>query len=344
MLRTRRLFFSATAKLTVSYLAVLVIISLFFSTLVFGIAGRELRRTLTRPGGIISQLPHQPGFGKAGLEQILAQREQESRRILLSNLAYLNGAILVIGGLVSYGLARATLRPIERSHAAQSQFASDASHELRTPLTAIKTEIEVALQDPGLDLIKARLLLKSNLEEVGKLSRLSEGLLSLAQADSKDTVLKSVSLGTLLKRAVVRVQSKADRKHITITQPTNAPDIFVRADAPSLEELFVILLDNAINYSPSGSKVSVSTTSNSRSVTCSVSDSGRGVTQHDRQRIFERFYRATPIGHSRLDKNTAGYGLGLAIAQSIAHAHKTKISLKSAPGAGSTFYIALQRD
>ena len=340
MHRSKRLFSSATAKLTLSYLAVLMVISVFFSSLVFGVASRELDRAFVRPGGIASRLPREAGINREQLEQILSERAQEGRRVLLISLAYVNGLVLVVGGLVSHGLARATLRPIERSHLAQSQFASDASHELRTPLASIKTEIEVALKDPSLDITKARALLRSNLEEIHKLTRLSEGLLRLAQADSKETVVRPTALDEVLGSALERVKTRAQSKNIQLEQKGEWRGLVVKADPASLEELFVVLLDNAINYSDEGSVVSLQVELHGQHVHCSVSDSGPGIAQADQQKIFERFYRA---GYSKQKGTPHGYGLGLAIAQSIAHAHKTKVTVASRPSEGSTFTIELKR-
>ncbi|HXH27069.1 MAG TPA: HAMP domain-containing sensor histidine kinase, partial [Candidatus Acidoferrum sp.] len=244
--------------------------------------------------------------------------------------------LLAVACAASYLLARHNLRPLEQAMEAQSRFTADASHELRTPLTTMRTEIEVALRNPALGKAEMRDLLHSNLEEVAKLKALSEGLLRLAQADGAAVQMARVSLAAVVKNASKQLAATAGAKHITIAE--NIKDVTVTGDQQSLSELLVILLDNAIKYSPEQTTVTITTLTQNKQALCTVADQGRGIKAADLPHIFDRFYR-TDASRSKL--SPGGYGLGLPIARKIIEAHRGSIEVKSAPGKGSTFTIKL---
>ncbi|MFH0831215.1 MAG: ATP-binding protein [Parcubacteria group bacterium] len=327
------MFRSALIKLTAIYLVVLIFISIFFSALVFGIASREMARSLNRPGmlrelKILEQ--DRPRFNALIKDELVT-----GRRHLALNLLYVNIALLVAGGGVSYLLARATLRPIERALAAQSRFAADASHELRTPLTALRTEIEVALRNPNLQLPDAKQLLQSNLEELNKLDLLTDGLLRLARLGSDNKDLRETPLADVVSQALARVKPMAEHKQIVLTYADSKSLAKIKGDQTSLVELIVILLDNAIKFSPSDSAVRLTLAEHGRHAIVSVSDQGPGIAAQDLPHIFDRFYRADK---SRSQK-TPGYGIGLSIAKSIADLHAAELKATSTLGQGSRFSI-----
>jgi two-component system sensor histidine kinase CiaH len=254
---------------------------------------------------------------------------------LKSNLISFNILVFLVGGGASYLLARRTLEPLEQSLDAQKRFTSDASHELRTPLTAMQAEIEVALRDPKLSKAQAVELLQSNLEEVEKLRNLSDGLLNLAQ-HQKPAQLSAVNLKLAVNDALKRVEKTATDKNITIADHTK--EMTLKTDNYSLSELLVILIDNAIKYSPKGSKIQLSSASYSKTGRISVRDEGIGIKATELPHIFDRFYRSDT---SRSKSQADGYGLGLAIAKKIADSLEGSIEVKSAPDKGSTFTISL---
>ena len=329
------MFTSATLKLTGIYLVIIMVISLFFSLNIYRAANSEITNTMM---GQIALLDNTPRFrGIMHDPQTIKMREQqlsEARAHIVFNLINTNIVILVIGGLASYLLARKTLQPIEEAHDAQSRFSADASHELRTPIAAMQTEIEVALRDPKLSRAQALDLLKSNLEELSKLTALSDGLLKLARIDG-ELPLESVQTDQILARALSQVAAVAKHKGVELTNTSKRSHV-VTGNLVSLVELVVILLDNAIKYSPPGGKVFIHAGTNVRKVVISVRDEGVGIAEADRAHIFERFYRSD---RSRSKNDIDGHGLGLSIAQKIAKLHKAQLQVKSTVNKGSTFMI-----
>ena len=323
------MFKSATLKLTLSYLAVLMILSVSFSAVVYNISSHELGRGLGLNGKITVR-------ARPDVVAVLEQMILESRQRLLANLIFTNVAVLIAGGALSYALARYTLRPIEESHEAQSRFTADASHELRTPLTAMKTEIEVALKTQKFTKSQ-RQILESNLEELQKLTQLSDNLLRLARVDGNGIQKEPVQVSAVIRGAVERTLPLAEQKSILIEAKEQA-NLSIIGDKDSLIELLVILIDNAVKYSPEKSRVQVKTAEQHGQVHVSVTDEGIGIKASEIPHLFERFYRADS---SRSNRNIKGYGLGLSIAQEIANQHHGDIQIKSKPGIGSTFTVSL---
>ena len=144
----RRMFTSATVKLTAWYLINLIVICLIFSFIIFGLSTSEisnrLERLQIRVEGSTQTLTLP---GPVTLNEVRKNQTEEARASIFIGLVYMNIAVIALGGFGSYVLARRTLRPIEEAHEAQSRFTSDASHELRTPLAVMKSEIQVALRD-----------------------------------------------------------------------------------------------------------------------------------------------------------------------------------------------------
>ncbi|HET9721407.1 MAG TPA: HAMP domain-containing sensor histidine kinase [Candidatus Saccharimonadales bacterium] len=311
-----------------------MVISLTFSVSLYQVSSEDLGRNVNR------QLTYFNNFlGPQDLNNYSNLRLRQLNndlKHLRANLFLFNAFVLIGGGAASYWLARRTLRPIESALAAQSRFAADASHELRTPLTAMQTENEVALRSNNLTKKQATELLKSNLEEVGKLKSLSEGLLRLAGSNQTDNLNDSVPLKDVVSKAMQRFSKTAAAKHISIDN--KARNFNVRGDADSLTELISIFIDNAIKYSPSRSTVILKSWSRDKTISLSIADNGQGIAATELPYVFDRFYRTD---NSRTKNQAEGYGLGLAIAQKITEAHHGHIEVSSLPGKGSTFIVHL---
>lgn len=330
-------FHSATLKLTLFYVLIAMAISVSFSFALFNISSKELGRGLGRQTGLMRDLPmerFQGGF-VPNFEELRVQQLDESNGRLRDNLIYFNVLILLLSSGAGYFLARKTLEPIEEAVEAQNHFTADASHELRTPLTAMKTEIEVAMRDKKLNLDQAKVLLKSNLDEIGKLESLSNALLKLSRYQNESrTDFRKLSLSRLVVEAYQKVEPLAEEKNISFDNDLN--DVSILGDKQSLVELFVILLDNAIKYSPNNSTIVIKINSTDDHVIATIKDYGAGIKASDLPFIFNRFYRAD---NSRSKGKISGYGLGLSIAKRIVELHNGKISVISRPGKGSQFTL-----
>lgn len=332
-------FHKASLKLAGFYLAILMAISLFFSATIYQVSVNELERGLRRPSRVLS-IPPNIGFTDDLIQQYEQERlaaYEEARDRILTRLIVTNLVILVGAGLLSYYLAVRTLRPIEEAHAALERFTADASHELRTPITAMRSENEVALMDPKLSLADAKQQLKSNIEELENLTTLAEGLLRLAHTDNNSLPKVPVSASGLAETAVQRALPQAE-KHGVLIKSTVAKNAYVLADEVSATEALVTLLDNAIKYSPPKSTVHLTVKQDQKFIKFVVKDQGIGIAADELPHIFERFYRADS---SRTKQGVSGYGLGLAIAKSIANAHNGSVTATSTVGKGSTFTLSL---
>jgi two-component system, OmpR family, sensor histidine kinase CiaH len=331
------MFQSARLRLTAWYLVIIMLISMFFTTIIYIEFNQEIERFAMMQKARRIHMEQTLGVPLSRPEtevQVLT----EARGRLIFILFLVNAGILVISGVAGYFLAGRTLRPIKEMLDDQKRFITDASHELRTPLTALRSEIEVHLRDKHPQPDQTRALLKSNLEEVIHLQNLSDSLIRLTNGQKSTHAVTEVSLSSVLSLAQKKVLPLAKRKHITITQEGH--DVSLSGIEQSLCELFVILLDNAIKYSPTHSNISISLKSQRQSVQVSVTDEGQGISEEDLAHIFERFYRADA---SRKNSSVEGYGLGLSIAQKIVEEHKGSLRVKSKVHKGTTFIVQLPR-
>jgi signal transduction histidine kinase len=317
-------------------------ISISFSASIYQVSVRELDKGLQHQrDSFVIGLRNKLDVPLLDTQRLLiatpGQLLDDSKTTIILNLIVVNAAIFVGGGILSYCLARRTLKPIEEAHEAQRRFTADASHELRTPIAAMQTEIEVALMDKNLTLGDAKKQLNSNLEELGHLTSLSEGLLRLARLEDNDLDKSSAGLKPILDSAINRVSQRAAKKTIKIKLNCQ-PKLSLMADRAILEESFVTLLDNAIKYSPSKSDIEINAQKELHNIKITIKDQGAGIDKKDLPHIFDRFYRSDK---ARNKNKTDGYGLGLAIAKKIIVLHDGKISATSRRGNGTVFTILL---
>lgn len=332
------LFHSASLKLAGFYLLIMMSISLVFSIGLYRVASDEVERSIRRQTGPISQMLRNRNMD---LMESYADEQNEliqaAKDRLKTNLFLINSSILLGGGMLSYYFARKTLQPIEESHEAQSRFTADASHELRTPITAMRIETELALTDPKLDIKAAKRQLESNIEELDKLTALSDGLLKLARMNNEELELSKTALKPIVESAVKRIKPMADKKTIRLKINT-IPKVTIPADEASLSEALTTLLDNAVKYSPQKTTVEIGVKNTKNKLIITISDQGYGIAPRDLTHIFDRFYRAD---QSRNKEKTNGYGLGLSIAKGIVESHGGSIKAESQLGNGSKFIIVL---
>jgi two-component system sensor histidine kinase CiaH len=338
---------TTSIRLASSYLGLIMVLSIGFSIVFYATSYQQLgRQTLPDPniGGLQlnRSIPNFQNFHNANnqpptVNSFLRKEIQQGRHALLLRLIYLNGAAFLFGSLLSYILARRTLRPIEQAMEAQVQFVSDASHELRTPLTVIQTTNDVALRNSKLSIRAAKEILRENTQEVIKLKELSDGLLNLAKYDSGSVLLGSVMMQDAVSTAMNQVISLAQRANVSIDDQT--PEIRLQAHDAMLSQVLVILFENAIKYSPANTSMHVSGRRKGRYGYIAVQDEGIGIRASDQPHIFRRFYRADSVRNSAGARS--GYGLGLSIAKKLLDQQGGTISVQSEQGKGSTFTIRL---
>lgn len=328
------MFKRARIELTLLYLSMIMLVSISFSLFIHRAITAELERfermqRVRIYRRIDPQLVPPP---RVDPELI----EETKQRVTLI-LFLINSGIFFISGGFGYILAGKTLRPIQQMVDEQSRFVSNASHELRTPLTSLKTGIEVALRDNRLDLGQAKQLLKENIEEVNKLEQLSGALLQLSRFEQNGfhAQFQKTSLNSVVNTAIKKVLALAKTKQITVNKNISKP--MVIGDETTLIQLFVILFDNAIKYSPNKSAVTVSERLTKNETRIQITDTGIGIAKKDLPRIFDRFYRAD---QAREKKDSGGFGLGLSIAKEIMKRHNGTITVESKMGKGTTVTVS----
>jgi signal transduction histidine kinase len=228
------------------------------------------------------------------------------------------------------------LERIEAGVAEKHRLVADASHELRTPLAVMRSELDVALLEGGLD-GQARAVLESTRDEVDRMTRIVENLLTLARVDEGRLELarRSLDLRPLLASALAPLQPIAEAKQIELAlgEGNGATD----GDPDRLSQVVVNLADNAIKYTPRGGHVAIGAWSRNGEVGVTVEDSGPGIPEDAQAQIFDRFFR---LDAARA-RESGGSGLGLAICKEIVLAHGGRIWVKSERGRGSAFSFAL---
>jgi heavy metal sensor kinase len=235
------------------------------------------------------------------------------------------------------------LERLQESFEKLQRFTSDVSHELRTPLAAVRSVGEVGLQQEH-DTEKYRDIIGSMLEEVAKLTAMIDTLLTIAHADSGAIQLQQTTFAflDLVQEAVAVVGVLAEDKQQTLSV-TGDQRALVCADRAFLRMALVNLLDNAVKYSPSGSKIHVTLQSGgaqsgpARFVELAIQDQGPGIPEGARQRVFDRFYR---LDEAR-SRDSGGFGLGLPIARWAVEAHGGTIDVKTSVPTGAIFCIKL---
>ena len=238
------------------------------------------------------------------------------------------------------GIAQSFNDMLDRLHhvfESQKRLVADASHELKTPLAVIRTQCDVTLQKERNPAEYAEAL-HSIRAEATSVTRLVNDLLSLARLDAglvASTEATSISVAELAAHAVRMTAQLAAHLGVRITI-TSADSFTVRGSRPALEEALLNLVENAIRYNRPGGEVRLMAVPyESGQIAIEVHDTGIGISAADRERIFERFYRAAAF------RNSDGSGLGLSIVKAIIEAHGGRVLVASDQGAGSKFTIIL---
>lgn len=243
---------------------------------------------------------------------------------------------------------------LDQSFRQIKQFSSDASHELKTPLTILKGEVEVTLRKERTPQ-EYQQTLKSNLEEINRMSQIVEDLLLLSRADTGEIRLniEDINLTEILNEVVTQMDRIAQSKGLYLSTSNHHQDIHIFGDALRIRELFINLIENGIKYTEEGGSIHITlqkeNTPPVRSqsdweggekngfVKVIISDTGIGIAKEDQERIFSRFFR---VDKAR-SRERGGSGLGLSICKWIVEAHQGEIVVESELGKGSSFIVKL---
>lgn len=237
------------------------------------------------------------------------------------------------------GVVNRMLSRLEEAFESLRRFTADASHELRTPLTVIQSVGEVALQE-DLDAAAYKDRIGSMLEDLSRLTRLVDNLLTLTRADAGPVSVsrKETDALRLVEHAVEDMRPLAEEKNQILTLAANGPALIVAEEA-TLRLALINLLDNAIKYTPPSGAVSVRSGMRGDDFLIEVTDTGPGIPAEHRGRIFDRFYRVERDRSSQ----AGGTGLGLSIAKWAAEANGGRIELDTQEKQGSTFRLVLPK-
>ncbi|MCF7815890.1 MAG: HAMP domain-containing histidine kinase [Candidatus Pacebacteria bacterium] len=264
-------------------------------------------------------------------------RSHEISETLFQALVMVNTGVWFIASLLSYFLARITLQPIKDTYELQEKFVADVAHELRTPLAVMKSASEMALRSERSN-IEYKNFISDSLEEVDRLITITSDLLFLLQHKFLNAREKeSIDLSDIVHKSVERIRMYAQERKISIVEEIQNK-VFIRGVESDLQRLLSNVLKNALDYNIPDGSVQVALKREGTNVLLSISDTGIGMSESVRTRVFDRFYKADI---ARMQKGSIGSGLGLSIVKEIIDTQGGTVIVASEVGKGSTFTISL---
>ena len=262
------------------------------------------------------------------LEQISQNHEQLIVVVMAS--------FWILSLLASLYLARVSVKPLLESMQKQQNFVENASHELRTPLAVLQNRLETLFRKPEATIMESSESIASSLEEVRNMRLLTTNLLNLARRDDGikpdlgevqpeffNTIFTNYEMIATENHKVFRFENRIKRTIIT--------------DKLLLKQLMTILFDNAVKYTEEDGEINFVITATDRNLYLTVSDDGIGISQADKKKIFDRFYR---VDKART-RQKGGFGLGLSLAKQIVDALKGSISVKDNKPHGTIFEVKI---
>ncbi|MDE2037718.1 MAG: HAMP domain-containing histidine kinase [Patescibacteria group bacterium] len=313
----RRVFIRARLRLTAIYAALMAVIIVGYSVFSY----RNFEKSLVESS--------EDDFADAASQQhfIGTTLSSTGEMIFIAD-----AVILILATGAGYVLAGYTLRPVQRSVEAQKAFAENASHELRTPLAVMRNDIEVLLRDEHPTKERLQTAMKSALEEIQGMSKMTEDLLVLARLGNHKKPEEDIDIGKLAGDLVGKMKPIASGKGISISADRPDGRLMARANAGDLERVLSNLIQNSLEHTPQGGSIAVQAAREGRTARIVVSDTGSGISERDIPHIFERFYKG---------QSSSGTGLGLSIAKEILERHGGSLSIESAPGKGTKAMVSL---
>jgi len=320
-------FQKARLKLTGWYILIILLLLATFSLL----AIRAEQRAFDRIEQALADREKRPVLTSL-LEKRLAEFEGNFQQRLIT----FDLILLVTASGAAYFLSGRTLRPIAEMIKKQEEFSADASHELRTPLTTISMEIEAIKRTEKKLPAKYQNFFDSIQEEISRMRNIVDGLLILVRSNSlnQQKNWQVFDFDKLIKETFEQMNLLAKGKKIDFKLLVKE-NLTVFGNQEQLKQVVIILIDNAVKYTPPAGKVTAELLRQGKTALFSVIDTGIGISEKDLPHIFERFYRGQG------NTGEKGVGLGLSIAQKIVESHQGKISVESKLGHGSKFTVSL---
>jgi len=285
--------------------------------------------------------------GPNGVVLIVGQSlEPEHRALNRAALGLLlgGGFGLLLSLVGAWFLSGRALVPIETAFRRQQDFIADASHELRTPLTVLRSATDLLDQHRSESLAANSELFDDVRQEIGRLQRLVADLLTLARSDLNELALAVAPLDPtpLVSGLVQRVEPLARIGGVDLSvrvDPSPQPPLLIEADPDRLQQVLLILIDNALKHTASGGSIVLRVERQGNEVHIEVRDTGEGIPADQLPRVFDRFFRGDAARRRAVDGG--GAGLGLAIARSIVEAHNGQLMLSSRVGEGTVATVRL---
>ena len=266
------------------------------------------------------------------------QAEYDMLRNLFIILLLVGIGALTVAFLISLFSANRSIRPVEESYNKQKQFVADASHELKTPLTTINTNVDVLLSHKESSIGSESKWLEYIKTEAERMTKLTNDLLYLAKLDYNDgnVIFSKVSFSEAAESVILLMEAVVFESSVNLTYDIT-PDLYVNGSSEQLKQLVMILLDNAVKYTPKSGDINITLRQESSEAVMKVRNTGEGISEEAQKQIFERFYREDK---SRA-RESGGYGLGLAIAKAIVTACKGNIRVNSEKNKYTEFIVKI---
>jgi signal transduction histidine kinase len=315
------LFWQARIKLTAFYVIIIAFILIIFSTFLYD----SIKVNLSDAS--------EENFSSQQSEQRFVAQAIENVR---STLFFSDLGVLIFASILSYLLAGKTLKPIKKAMEIQKKFAADASHELRTPLAIMRNENEVALRNTLLPKETAQAVLKSNLEEIQKMTDMVDDLLSLARSTNGNTNNSSdiLNISNTVAQVTEKISKLAQEKGISINY-AEQEQFSIKGNKILLERMLINIFQNSLQHTPAGGTVTVVLNKKDKKVVIKITDTGEGIDEKHLPFVFDRFYKGSPSSVS----HHIGNGLGLAIVKEIVDNHNGTVSIQSKKDKGTSIII-----
>lgn len=267
--------------------------------------------------------------GELNICAVEISREKSMLSNLIITFIYVGVLALFIIFLISLYFANRAIKPVSEAWEKQNRFIADASHELKTPLTVINTNADVLLSHSDSTIGEEKKWIYYIKDEAQRMTRLTNDLLLLAWLDNGNNEMQKTefSLSETVETVILTMEAVLYENNLKFTSDI-AEGIKICGNPDSIKQLVMILMDNAVKYTPKGGTIGIVLKKKEGKSVLTVSNTGQPLPHEERKRIFDRFYRAD---ESRT-RSSGGYGLGLAIAYSICRSHGGHISAESADG------------